>query len=330
VLYVVADSRSSYPRIIEELQGLGGAELIEMAPKDAAEVVGVPASKARIARRLISPALVRLRTRWTASDSVLVIGWYLLPILALTRLGLLSRPRKLVAMGVFVQSPSIRRAVNTLLRWAIIPELQVIAFSEGEREILIDAVGIAPDRVHKLIWGGFPEDVGEAVADGPPYIFSGGYANRDYATLFAAVEGMDYPVVVVASSMNRLRDPPANVDLRTDVPEEEFERLVIGCHLLVVPLRATGEASGQSVVYRGIEHTRPFVGTRHDGLVDYLGEDYPGFVAPEDPAALRTTIARAMGDESFRNELIEAVSSRRRMLRRERDSADAVLSILRG
>jgi glycosyltransferase involved in cell wall biosynthesis len=328
VLYIVTDSRASYPRILKELQDSGGAEVLEMAPDDESDRGGVPPSKARIVRHLISPALLGLRERWGSRDSVLVIGWYVLPILVLIRVGMLRRPRKLVAMGVFVQSPWIRRAVNALLRATRIPELEVMAFSEGERRVLIDAVGIAPERVHKLIWGGFPEAAHEVVRGGPPYIFSGGYANRDYPTLFAAVEGLEYPVVVAASSLNRLRDSPANVDLRTDIPEEDFEQLVIGCHLLVVPLLSTGEASGQSVLFRGIQHRCPIVGTRHDGLADYLGEGYPGFVPAGDPAALRTAITRAVSDESFRSELLEAVTVRRDILNRERDSARAVLAIL--
>ena len=72
------------------------------------------------------------------------------------------------------------------------------------------------------------------------------------------------------------------------------------------------------------------MGTRHDGLVDYLGDDYPGFVPAGDPAALRSAINRAMSDAGFRNELIDAVALRRERLRDERDSAGAVVAILRG
>jgi glycosyltransferase involved in cell wall biosynthesis len=193
-------------------------------------------------------------------------------------------------------------------------------------------VGIPPDQVHKLVWGGaavapFEAGTDEDRRSDRPYIFSGGYANRDYATLFAAVDGLDYPVVVVASGRNRLGDPPANVHLKTDLPEEEFERLLAGCHLLVVPLRATGEASGQSVLFFGIQHGRPFVGTRHDGLIDYLGEGYPGFVPAEDPAALRTAIRRAMSEESFRRELMQEISARREFLRQQRECVSEVLAI---
>ena len=228
MLCVVTDSRSSYPRILRELQRSGDVVVLELAPHRVGDLTGIPASKGEIARRLISPALLRLRGRWSAEDSVLVISWYLLPVLAMIRLGILSRPRKLVALGVFVQSPSIRRAVNVVLRLTAIPELEVIALSEGERRILIDGAGIGAEQVHKLIWGGFPESGSETMRSGPGYIFSGGYANRDYATLFEAVEGMHHPVIVAASSLNRLRDAPANVEVRTDIPDEEFERLVRG------------------------------------------------------------------------------------------------------
>jgi glycosyltransferase involved in cell wall biosynthesis len=333
MFYVVTDSRASYPSIVRGLEDTARAQVVELDPSEHMGMSSPIVSKRRIARRLISPALLRLRRRWSAEDAVLVISWYVLPILALIRIGVLPRPRKLVALGVFVQSPSIRRAVNAILRSAMIPELEVIAFSEGERRTLLDAVGIPPERVHKLIWGGaavaaFKTEAAALDRSDGPYIFSGGYANRDYATLFAAVEGLDYPVVVVASSRNRLRDPPVNVSLRTDLPEEEFERLLAGCDLLVVPLHATGEASGQSVLFRGIQHGRPFVGTRHDGLIDYLGEDYPGFVPAEDVTALRAVISRAMNDGSFRHGLNHQILARREVLRNQRECLNEVLAIL--
>jgi hypothetical protein len=334
MFYVVTDSRGSYPSIVQGLEDAARAQVVELDPCGDRDMSSAIVSKRQIARRLISPALLGLRRRWGAHDAVLVISWYLLPILALIRVGVLPQPRKLVAMGVFVQSSSIRRVVNAILRSAMIPGLEVIAFSEGERRSLIDAAGIPPERVHKLVWGGaavaaFETDTDDVRSPDGPYIFSGGYATRYYATLFAAVEGLYYRVVVVASSRNRLRDPPANVHLRTDVPEEEFERLLVGCHLLVLPLRGTGEASGQSVLFRGIQHGRPFVGTRHDGLIDYLGESYPGFVPVEDPAALRTAISRAMSEEHFRHDLTREVSARRAVLRRQRECVSEVLAILR-
>jgi hypothetical protein len=329
----VTDSRASYPSLVQGLEDAARARIVELDPGHGPDMSSPIVSKGRIARRLISPAVLGLRRHWGGEDAVLVISWYLLPILALIRVGALARPRKLVAMGVFVQSPSIRRVVNAILRSAMIPELEVIAFSEGERRSLIDGVGIPGERVHKLIWGGaavaaFETEADEVRRADAPYVFSGGYANRDYATLFAAVDGLDYPVVVVASSLNRLHDLPANVNVRTDVPEEEFDRLLAGSHLLVVPLRATGEASGQSVLFRGIQHGRPFVGTRHDGLIDYLGEGYPGFVPAEDPAALRAAISRAMSEEHFRHDLTREVSARREVLRHQRECVSEVLAIL--
>lgn len=331
-LYIVTDSRSSYPAIVDGLERAVGAQVVELDPRGDGGTAGVE-SKWRIALRLISPSLLRLRGRWGSHDAALIISWYLLPVLFLIRVGVLPRPRKLVALGVFVQSRSIRRAVNAILRRTMIPELEVIAFSEGERRVMIEAVGVPPARVHKLVWGAeapgaLQTEAHEPSGTGQPYVFSGGYANRDYATLFAAVEGLAHPVVVVASSRNRLTEAPANVDLRRDLPEEEFDRLLRGSSLLVIPLRATGEASGQSVLLRGIQHGRPFVGSRHDALIDYLGEAYAGFVPAEDPAALRRTISQAMTDESFRRTLMEEVSVRHEFLHRQRGCVSEVLAIL--
>src|SRR5438105_2350056 len=104
MFYVVTDSRASYPSIVRGLEDAACAQVVELDPGGDGEMSSAIVSKRRIARRLISPALLGLRRRWGAQDAVLVISWYLLPILALIRVGVLPRPRKLVAIGVFVQS----------------------------------------------------------------------------------------------------------------------------------------------------------------------------------------------------------------------------------
>ena len=122
---------------------------------------------------------------------------------------------------------------------------------------------------------------------------------------------------------------PPTSNFAHDLPAEEFIRLLAASHVLVVPLRGAGEASGQSVVLRGMQYRRPVVATRHDGLIDYLGPSYLGFVPAEDPAALGAAIDRVMSDETFRRTLIEQVSVQWEILRRRVDDlASEVLAML--
>jgi glycosyltransferase involved in cell wall biosynthesis len=139
------------------------------------------------------------------------------------------------------------------------------------------------------------------------------------------VGAVRHEVVAVASALNDLRDTPPNVDLRLDISWDEFEELIRRCSVLVLPLREGGEACGQGVLVRGICHNRPVVATRHDSLIDYLGDDYAGFVPANDTEALRVAIERALHDDRFRHALVERVQAAARSFR-EQEHVDAEIA----
>jgi glycosyltransferase involved in cell wall biosynthesis len=306
VLYIVTDYAGTYHLVVDRLRDDAGAELIELDPQGGTDRA---LSKLGILRRLVTPRLLRLRNRWTGDDVVLVMSWYLLPVLSLVKLRLLGAPLRLVSLGTFVHDRRLRQAVNVLLRALAVDQLEFIVFSDAERRNLVEAVGLSATRVHRVVYRGRRLDSAATRASGDGYVFTGGYSNRDYRTFFAAVRGLKGDVVAVASDLNDLGDPPTNVDLRKDVSWDEFEQLIRRCGVLVLPLEEGGEACGQSVLVRGIQHSRPVVATRHDSLVDYLGDDYAGFVPPRDPEAMRAAIERGLHDHAFRESLLARIEA---------------------
>jgi glycosyltransferase involved in cell wall biosynthesis len=327
VIFIVSDFRGSYHYVVDKLCEETGAELIELDPNRALDRT---ISKAGILRQIVSPRLTRLRKRWTGDDAVLVIAWYLIPVLLLMRLRLLGRPRRLVSMATFVHDQRVRQIVNLLVRALKSDELEFIVFSDAERRNLVEVVGIPPMRVHKVVYRDkMEESVVVPERDGD-YIFTGGYSNRDYETFFAAVSALKDNVVAVASGLSDLGDTPPNVDLRLDIPWDEFERLISGCALLVLPLREGGEACGQNVLFRGIRHDRPVVATGHDSLIEYLGDDYPGFVPAHDPQALQDAIDRGLRDAGFREALLGGVKAASRRFREEEQVEAEIVGILKG
>jgi glycosyltransferase involved in cell wall biosynthesis len=326
VLYILSDYRGSYHHLVDRLEERG-AELIELDPH---RKLDRTISKASIVRQLLTPRLAHLRGRWGPDDTILIIGWYLLPVLLLFRLRVLPRPGRTVAMAVFVHDERLRRVVNLLL-WALRPkDVEFIAFSKRERRNLIERVGVPAEHVHQVLYrGGGEEPEARRSTDGG-YVFSGGYSNRDYDTLLAAVAGLDSEVVVVASTLNDIDAVPGNVRLHVDVSWEEFDELIAACAVLVIPLRKGGEACGQNVLFRGIHHGRPVVATRHDALVDYLGDDYPGFVPAADPVALCDAIERAVADGAYRAALIERIEATGRWLARQEGVDTEIAAIVAG
>jgi glycosyltransferase involved in cell wall biosynthesis len=305
VVYIVSDFRGTYHLVVDRLTESEHAEIIELDPERGLDR---SISKLGILRQVTTPRLWRLRRRWTRRDAVLVMSWYVLPVLLLVRLGLLPRPRRLVSLGAFVHDERLRKVVNLLLRACKVPELEFIAFSDAERRNLVDVVGLPVERVHRVVYRGTLRGPA-GPSPGGGYVFTGGYSNRDYDTFFAAVHALREPVVVAASALNGLATPPPDVELHLDVSWDEFEEFVASCELLVLPLRPGGEACGQGVLVRAIHHRRPVVATRHDSLIAYFGDDYAGFVPPADPGAMRVAIERGLHDDAFRRRLLDRVNS---------------------
>jgi glycosyltransferase involved in cell wall biosynthesis len=329
VLYIVTGSRWSMgaasASVISKLEENVGAEVIELSLGRRRR--GVFVSKFQTALLSLNPRLLRLRQRWADEDDVFVIGWYVIPILILLGIRLLPRPRRLVSLATFMHDARLRQAVNYLLRVFKTDRLEFIVFSQAESANLVGVVGIPPERVHRVLYRGkwSADEVPERIGG---YIFTGGHTNRDYATFFRAVAPLQYDIVAVASPLNDLSDPPPNVDVRIASPLDEFERLVAGCSVLVLPLRAGGEACGQTVLVSGIRYNRPIVATRHDSLIDYLGHDYPGFVPAHDVEALRCAITRALSDQLFRESLLNRVNASAHMLKELGDFEEEFLRIL--
>jgi glycosyltransferase involved in cell wall biosynthesis len=339
VLHIVTAFRGSMSTeveaVISKLEDEAGAEVITIfgargprggLPRPAWRL---PANVSRFQtiRYSMSPRLLRLRNRWSDDDTVLVISWYVIPILILVAARFLRRPRRLVSLGAFMHSARLRFIVNQILRWFKFDGLEFIVVSDAERANLVDVVGIPHTRVHRVLYRHKWSDDRAPDRHGG-YVFTGGYTHRDYATFFAAVAPLPYDVIAVASKFNDVSDPAPNIDLRIARPKHEFEQLVAGCSVLVLPLRAGGEACGQTVLLSGIRYRRPIVATHHDALVDYLGSDYPGFVPADDPEALRDAIRRAIDDPSFRQSLVDRIHASARMLREMGDLEDDLVRIL--
>jgi glycosyltransferase involved in cell wall biosynthesis len=312
-------------KVISRLESNLSAEVIELSPGPRRRRVFV--SRFQTALMSFTPRLLTLRHRWADRDDVLVIGWYVVPILILLWMRIVPQPRRLISFATFMHDARLRQAVNHFLRILKTDRLEFIVLSQAERANLVGVVGIPPERVHRVIYRG------KWVADAVPdriggYVFTGGHTNRDYETFFEAVATLQHDIVAVASPFNELGEPPANVDLRIATPVDEFEKLLAGCSVLVVPLRAGGEACGQTVLVSGIRYQRPIVATRHDSLVDYLGDDYPGFVPAHDVGALRHAIARALSDEPFRQSLLNRINVSAQMLENMGELEEDFLRIL--
>lgn len=311
-LRIVLSQAGTYRDIVDYLKQ-HGADVIAL---DARQRTGLFTSKWKILRQMLSLRAVRLINWWSSTDRVLIVGWQALPILFLIKIHILRRPAQCVVMACFVHSKKLRSGINLLFRVLRFDGLRFITFSRGERENLVNNVGVSESNVLFHLWrqehGGRPKD--EEIQDGN-YLFAGGYSNRDYGTLLRAAREGNWPLTIVASSLNVIdQSIYPSAEILRDLPEDDFERRLAGSRLVVMPLQSMGEACGQSVLLRVLRNGKPLITSRHESIMDYLGEDYPGFVPPGDVDALANAIRRALDDDSFRQQLTLAIHAAKERL----------------
>jgi glycosyltransferase involved in cell wall biosynthesis len=149
------------------------------------------------------------------------------------------------------------------------------------------------------------------------YIFSGGRSRRDFATLFAAVEGLSCPLKLLVgkesdlgpngSSLAGLKIP-ANVELlRNDASMDCFIRMLSGARLVIVPiLRGSTTQAGIGVYLQAMAAGKCLIVSSGLGVSDVISNEQAMIVPAGDPAALRTAIEQAWNDPILRDRYAHA------------------------
>lgn len=325
-MVVLTDGKATFPDDIAHLRDFDGFEVVELNPRLGRTQVR---SKADIVVSMVFPHIGKYRRALKNADVVVVFNWYILPLMLLERLRLVERPRQVISMFLFIQSERVERIAFRIARLLKCGNEWFISPSGLLRRRVIEQIGIAPERVESWPYrrvDGVPAREG---SEGN-YIFTGGYTNRDYATLMIAVADLETPVVVQALPGNNFDMPiPSNVSIDTEFGPAHFEKVLSASKVVVLPLLPSGSAAGQSVLLQALQYGKPVVVTRHPGVVDYLGDDYPGYVRPEDPNDMRERIRRCLDDSSFRQELADASHRCRAVIDTWRPNYDEIMALIR-
>jgi glycosyltransferase involved in cell wall biosynthesis len=173
------------------------------------------------------------------------------------------------------------------------------------------------------------------------YIFTGGRSRRDFATLFAAVETLGYPVRVVTSSEADMRPHgsslegllvPPSVEISTnDQSQDFFVRTMAGARLVVLPIvRDTTTQAGIGVYLQGMALHKCVIISSGMGVSDVLTGSQAVIVPAGDVEALRQAIERAWTDEKHRRQYADAGYTYAQQLGGEDDLRRRVLNALPG
>jgi glycosyltransferase involved in cell wall biosynthesis len=221
---------------------------------------------------------------------------------------------RLTTLDFFIGSP--RRWRKPLIRWCLNHVDRLLVYfrdtSAFEREygISFPRFRYIPFKINAL------EIIHRTEVCDRGYIFSGGRSRRDFATFFAAVSPLGYPVKVVASPEAELRadgsslaglQVPSNVEITIDDPSPEFfVRTMAAARLVVLPiLRDITTQAGIGVYLQAMALRKCVIVSSGLGVSDVLTAGQALIVPAGNPDALRQAIERAWNDEELRRRYAE-------------------------
>jgi hypothetical protein len=226
--------------------------------------------------RLLSP-IVRMRRR----PSVLVVCWLAEGVERLTTRERRRWRRRLTAFS------------------------GVAVFSANQVELLQCALGLQPGTVRSVPFGVHmpPADAGPPVPGS--VVAVGSDRGRDFGTFVDALRDHPAPVTIVTNSvLARSISDPGGIRVIGPIDHAEYLAELRRAEVVVSPTHQFAYPTGQTVVLEAMAVGKPCVVTRSAALDDYVTDGVDVLlVPPHDPAELRHTIDKLIGDEDLRRSL---------------------------
>ncbi|MEB3886880.1 glycosyltransferase family 4 protein [Lyngbya sp. CCY1209] len=218
-----------------------------------------------------------------------------------------SRPIPVIAWSFNVGQcyPGLKQRMS---RFALQKIDKFIVHSQQERKVLSQWLGLPQERFEFVPLNRPNISVTEEEETQKPFILAMGSANRDYRTLFQAVEKLKIRTIVVAGehALSDLKIPP-QVEVYSRIKIDECHRLAQKARLNIVPLHDTPVASGQITIIDAMLMKRAMISTKCVGSEDYVQHGKTGwFVQPNNVDDLTHSIEKLWSDSALRSQLAKA------------------------
>ena len=233
-----------------------------------------------------------------------VFTWELRCALAILLLRRLQRAKTPVVVVGPILKGGVLKALP-ILRPLLADAVKIVCFSSLERDEYASLLRLPAERFVFLPtpWAA-PSDV-PAPTDGG-FALALGQSNRDYATLFRAVNGLEIPVTVVAADDAPFGGvtPPSNVTVRFNTDHNTTNALIAAARLHLIPLHPTSFSSGQTVLLRAMAAHKACIVSDVPGVTDYIDHNQTAvLVPPHDESALREALLQLWDSASERERL---------------------------
>jgi glycosyltransferase involved in cell wall biosynthesis len=232
---------------------------------------------------------------------VLVTGGVELFVLA----ALLPRRKTLVAADWLMPASTM------LDRSRLLRRVRFVVIRRSDMATLADRFGVSDAR---FVPFPAPEPSGQTSED--EYVYSGGWAHRDWPTLLAALEETGLPAVI--STGQRLVAPP-NVSVVDQLSPEEGRERMRSSRLVALAFSETTLPSGPTVLLDAMVEGKAVVVTDVGGTRDYADDDQEALlVPPGNVDVLAQALSRLWEDSSLRLRLGAAARERAAAMTSER------------
>lgn len=250
---------------------------------------------------LLARDCLRLARQAAGSKAVIIstIGAEAGLIAALTRLR--SRSTRIVVFDFLAPRAEFP---NWLTRRVFRFVDHFLVIRSGDAAMLERRFGIPANRCSFLPWPVRTDQIPVEVAD-EGYLYSAGWAHRDWPTLLKALEETrTHAKIAPGSAVEIPAGCQGRVEVLTMPSPEEGRRLMAKASVVAVVLRDTDLPSGPLVLLDAMAAGKAVVATDVNGTRDYVRDgDTALVVPPGDPKALADAIALLGNDPQLRTRL---------------------------
>ena len=214
------------------------------------------------------------------------------------------RNHKFVILAFGLRGPLLR--FLPLTRYALQTTNAITVPSNGEKKLYAERLALRSERIRVCPNGTYDlAAILGAANEMEPYIFAGGYSQRDFGTLIAAADGLRVPVQIVAPRQRgRALRLPTNVDWRAPLSGMGYYRLMHNARIVVIPLKDVPFAVGLVELLNAMALGKAIVVTRTIATPDYVESNQNGIlVNPGDSHALRQAIEQLLQNPAERERL---------------------------
>lgn len=230
--------------------------------------------------------LLRNLKKYNHSNMIICANYAALILLLMRKLHIL-KCNKILWFGVYIHRPKMLKVIRKVLK-LIMPmdfPFRIVVFSKPEISLYSEEFGLTEDHFIYVPYGEWNRSKTFGTTCDEGYLFSGGYANRDFVTLAQRFQNKPWELVIAASRENtdfvkyvdetKLSD---NITVHWDIPAERFNQLLREAHAVIMIMKHNTGASGQIVILTALEYKKLVIASYTDVIDEYIKNDETGIV----------------------------------------------------